>query len=43
MKSCCAAQPPPTILEVEGCPEIIVRRCECGRELWWSVGEWKAL
>jgi hypothetical protein len=37
---CGHVQRPPTQLEWEGCPEIIVRECACGRALAWTTDRW---
>lgn len=37
---CGHPQPGPTAAEAAGCPEIVVRRCNCGAELYWSVDRW---
>jgi hypothetical protein len=41
--ACGHTQLPPTDEEIRGCPEVIVRRCDCGAELYWSCGRWAAL
>lgn len=39
---CGHPQAPPTVEEIAGCPEIIVRRCpECARELYWWIDRWR--
>ena len=44
LSECGHAQPGPTDEEIDGCPEIVVRRCAvCERELWWNVNQWRAL
>jgi hypothetical protein len=44
MSQCDHPQPPPTQQEIDGCPEVIVRRCPaCGSELWWNIDRWKKL
>lgn len=41
---CGHLQAPPRLREIQGCPEIIVRRCTtCGRDLWWTVDRWRLL
>lgn len=41
---CGHRQEAPTMIEIEGSPQILVRKCAtCGTELFWQQNEWRLI